>query len=82
MEEKFLEDFNKGNVVWVEQVAQDLEVTKLEARRYLNRLVKKGIAKVSRQPVIDERDWCSRTVNINFYWKADKETPEFFPTVF
>jgi predicted ArsR family transcriptional regulator len=82
MKVNFLESFNNGEVVWVEQVAQDLEVTKIEARRYLNRLVKKGIAKVSRQPVIDERDWHSRTINVNFYWKADKETPEFFPAVF
>lgn len=79
--EKFLERFNAGELLTVEDVARNFAWTESQARYQLKKLVKKRRALVSRQTVIDERGWYPETKTINFYWKKEFGEQQFFPTI-
>lgn len=73
--------FNRGDLLTCEDVSTSVGCTVEQARYQLNKLVKSGFASVSRQTVIDERDWMPVTKQINFYWKKSFGEKQFFPTI-
>lgn len=73
--------FNRGDLLTCEDVSDSTGCTVAQARYQLNKLVKAGIASVSRQTVIDERDWQPVTKQVNFYWKKSFGEKQFFPAI-